>query len=134
MRVLLRIRQSRVKIAAAVSAVLLATLATGVGFAPVASASTTGARSASQTAATVRPDEQVLYYGGLYPNLEDCDASLAEVETNPNFVDGQCVYQEDGTYWMWYILEVPVCGSSAASAGTPARAGTIAGKFAEPAC
>jgi len=136
MRVLWRIQRSRGRIAAAVSTMLLATLAAGIGFAPVASASATGARSATHTAATVKPDEEVLYFGGSYPNLEECDASLQEVETNPYFAGGECVYQEDGTYWMWYILDLPVCGTTAALASTPAttRTGAIAGKLAEPAC
>ena len=136
MRVLVRIRQSRGRIAAAVSATLLAVLAAGIGLAPAASASTTGTRSATQTASTVRPDEQVLYFGGIYPTLHDCDASLAEVETNPNFVDGWCSFVSGYGYAMYYVLEEPFCGGTPATlAGVPAaRAAIIAERLAGPAC
>jgi hypothetical protein len=141
MRVLSRIRQSRAKIATAVSALLIAVMAAGIGFAPAASASagTTAARPASVTAgavtagtvrsaATVKPDEEVTYYGGKYSTITECIDSLDEIRTNPNFAGGECIYS-DGAYYLYYTLDLPVCGVVIA-----ARTDVIAGKVAEPAC
>jgi len=127
MRVLLRIRQSRARIAAAISVALFAVFAAGVGFAPAASASTTVAQSVSHTAGKVTPDEIVLYYGGDYPNIGECLESLEEVRTNPYFAGGGCDSDGDGGFFLWYELDLPVCGSVAAPVGI------IAGRIAEPA-
>jgi hypothetical protein len=129
MRVLSRIRQSRAKIATAVSAALIALMAAGIGFAPAASASTstTVARPASVTAGTVKPDEEVTYYGGKYSSITECIDSLDEIRTNPYFAGGECIYS-DGAYYLYYTLDLPVCDVIAA------RTDIIAGKVAEPAC
>lgn len=130
MRVLSRIRQSRNRIAAAVSAALLATLAAGIGFAPAASASTstTGAPSATHAAATIKPNEIKKYTAGPFNTIQECVENLDELMTNPNFVAGSCKIGADGKFYMIYWLQIPVCG------GTPvAPTGVVFGKFGAPA-
>jgi hypothetical protein len=74
-------------------------IAVGIGFAPAASTSTTGAPSATQAAATVTPDTDVLYIDGPYANFLACSAALSEVRQSPYFVSGSCFY----TGGKWYL-------------------------------
>lgn len=128
MRVLSRIRQSRNRIAAAVSTALLAILAAGIGFAPAASASTTGAPSATHAAATVKPNEIKKYTAGPFNTIQECVANLDELMTNPDFVAGSCKKGADGKFYMIYWMQIPVCG------GAPvAPTGVVIGKFGAPA-
>jgi hypothetical protein len=92
MRVLSGIRQSRVRIAAAESAAVLALFAVGIGVAPTASASAAApqARSLSQ-----RPLETVgPVYAGTYGSQADCINALLELAAGLQgaWAGGYCNY------------------------------------------
>lgn len=137
MRFLWRIQQSRARIAAATSAALIALLAAGIGFAPAASASTTGAPSIIHAARTVKPAETPAgkvgpFYAGPYNTVQQCAANLDAIRQNPRFAGGGCYQATDSNgnvvYLLIYYLQSNVCGG--VSVAPP---GIIAARLAEPA-
>jgi hypothetical protein len=116
MRILRRIRQSRATIA---SAALIAALAAGIGFAPAANASTTGAPSVIHAAGTVTPAETSTHYAGPFKTLQGCLANLELIRHNPQFAGGGCYQAKDSAgnivYILIYYLQTSTCGGAAAA-------------------
>lgn len=130
MRILSRIRQSRARIAAATSAALIAVLAAGIGIAPAASASATGATSVVHTAGIVQPAGKSTHYAGPFKTIQQCAANLDAIRLNPQFAGGGCYQALDSNgnvvYILIYYLQVNAC--------TPvAPTGIIAARVVEPA-
>jgi hypothetical protein len=126
MRVLSRIRQSRMRIAATGFAAVLTLFAAGIAVTSAASASTANLRvqPASQSAGTAISDETIgPFNGGTYGSLGDCEAALQALKQDPGYAGGACVPAGGGKYTAIYYIYVGSCGPMA-------PVGTITGRLA----